>query len=366
MIFNNCNLIVPDISFWQDDNSTPNGIDFAAMKAAGAVGVIIRAGQNSWLDSDFHTNWNAAKAAGLPRGSYWFYDSRTEPAKQANQWHAAIGNDLPELGLWADLEESYNGPYQGEGNCKQFALAVGAYFPRTMQGVYTAAWWWSDTQRRMVDDAFWGAYPLWNAQYGVSSSFVAVPRPWQNRQDKIVFWQFTASGDGAKYGVESKEIDLNLFNGDENKFKSYFNLTETLPSPDGETGETMTRIIKGTVVATAIQRRQMPAGDAFMPARYLQKNDVIEADRQDTLLPQWLHLTKINGVAVVGDDWVSAGMSEQYISWEWVDVQTEPEPPTTDPDTVSVDIEADIVATFNGAQYHGVIAFGNVQLLKVA
>jgi hypothetical protein len=131
----------------------------------------------------------------------------------------------------------------------------------------------------------------------------------------------------------------------------------------------MTRIIKGTVVTTAIQRRQSPAGNAFSPARYLQRNDVIEADRQDTALPQWLHLTNINGVAVVGDDWVSAGASEQYISWEWAEVSVEPppvEPPPADPDAVAVDIEMDVVATFNGSQYHGVIAFGNVQLQKVA
>ncbi len=29
------------------------------------------------------SNWQGAKAAGLMRGSYWFYDSRTSPKRQA-------------------------------------------------------------------------------------------------------------------------------------------------------------------------------------------------------------------------------------------------------------------------------------------
>jgi GH25 family lysozyme M1 (1,4-beta-N-acetylmuramidase) len=361
MIFDNHGIVIPDVSFYQDDNSTPGKVDFVKMKAAGAMGVIIRAGQNSWEDPDFRDHWKAAREVGLPRGSYWFFDSRSGPGTQANLWRSLIGNDVPELGFWTDLEESYGGVFKGERNWRQLVLAMQAFYPGILHGVYTADWWW---QAQVVAEPwFWKAYPLWVAQYVSQPSYVDLPAPW--REGTAVLWQHTSSGNGPFYGAESMEIDLNFFNGDENKFKSYFHLTETLPSPDGETGETMARIIKGTVVATAIQRRQAPAGDAFMPARYLQKMDVIEADRQDTLLPQWLHLTKINGVAVVGDDWVSAGMSEQYISWEWVDVPTEPEPPTPAPDTVSVDIEADIVATFNDVQYHGVIAFGNVQLQKV-
>src|SRR5690349_7631969 len=78
-------VIGPDVSFYQDDPETPQGIDFKRMKASAGY-VIIRAGQNVWVDSDFKGNWLAAKQAGLPRGSYWFYDSRVEPKKQAELW----------------------------------------------------------------------------------------------------------------------------------------------------------------------------------------------------------------------------------------------------------------------------------------
>ena len=50
------NVIGPDVSFYQDDPETPQGIDFKKM-AITAGYVIIRAGQNIWVDSDFKANW---------------------------------------------------------------------------------------------------------------------------------------------------------------------------------------------------------------------------------------------------------------------------------------------------------------------
>ena len=113
------NVIGPDVSFYQDDPETPQGIDFVKMrKSAGYV--IIRAGQNSWVDSEFKISWRQAKLAGLPRGSYWFYDSRTEPKKQAELWVQQFGGDFGELPLFADFEESYMGPYRGWKNWYTF------------------------------------------------------------------------------------------------------------------------------------------------------------------------------------------------------------------------------------------------------
>jgi len=72
------NVIGPDVSFYQDDPQTPQGIDFAKLRANAGY-VVIRAGQNLWADRDFKLNWREAKSVGLPRGSYWFYDSRADP-----------------------------------------------------------------------------------------------------------------------------------------------------------------------------------------------------------------------------------------------------------------------------------------------
>ena len=70
------NVIGPDVSFYEDDPETPQGIDYVKMRASAGY-VIIRTGQNIWVDSDFKLNWREAKLAGIPRGAYWFYDSRS-------------------------------------------------------------------------------------------------------------------------------------------------------------------------------------------------------------------------------------------------------------------------------------------------
>ena len=46
------NIIGPDVSFYQDDPTTPAAINFVKM-AANAGYVIIRAGQNTWEDVKF-------------------------------------------------------------------------------------------------------------------------------------------------------------------------------------------------------------------------------------------------------------------------------------------------------------------------
>lgn len=188
------------------------------MKQAGAEGVILRAGQNVWQDEDFKDYQRDAKDAGLPRGYYYFYDSRVDPGKQANVWRAAIAGDLPELGLWCDFEDSYKGPFHGEKYWQQFILAMEAFYPNVKIGIYTANWWWKD---QIINyPLFWNKYPLWVAQYTEKPEDVVLPKPWQS----CVLWQYTSHGNGTLYGVESFNIDLNHFNGDENKFRSFFGL----------------------------------------------------------------------------------------------------------------------------------------------
>jgi len=106
------NAIGPDVSFYQDQPETPQHIDFVKMGKT-ADFVIIRAGQNLWVDRDFKYNWAEAKKAGLPRGTYWFYDSRADPKRQAELWVESMGGDFGELPLFADFEDAYGGQYQG-------------------------------------------------------------------------------------------------------------------------------------------------------------------------------------------------------------------------------------------------------------
>ena len=263
-------IIGPDVSFYQDDPGTPVGIDFVRMNKL-ADFVIIRAGQNKWIDRDFNRNWGAAKTAGLPRGSYWFYDSRADPKAQAEIWAGLVENEMGELPLFADFEEAYNGEFKGWENWRKFLDHLRSLVGGKEIGIYTAYYYWVNNAPNPVTQAnaleYFHRYPLWIANYGVTTPLV--PRPWSS--DEWLFWQFTAMGDGIIYGVESAEIDLNYFNGDAQAFADRFNVPLPQdPEPPEPTGK------KYIVNARALYVRQGP-GTNYKAIGYLLRNDIVEA-----------------------------------------------------------------------------------------
>jgi lysozyme len=215
-------IIGPDVSFYQDDPYTPVQINFDVMKGKTDF-VIIRAGQGNWSDPDFEYNWENAGKVGLLRGAYFLYDSRQNPLVQAQKLKDTLKDRIPEIGIWMDFEERYNGPYSSENNFKAFAEKLKLLYPNFKYfGVYTAYYYWLE---RIKDFSYWSQYSLWIANY--KTSIPRVPAPWA--PDNWLFWQFTDSGDGASYGVESSRIDLNFFNGDLTKLKQRFGLEVVIP-----------------------------------------------------------------------------------------------------------------------------------------
>ncbi len=208
----------PDISFYQDNPTTPQRIDFVKMKQQ-ADFVIIRAGQNLWVDRDFQHNWAEARRVGLPRGSYWFYDSRVNPSKQAEKYVETLGNDLGELPLFLDLEENYGGPYAGWQHWYTCLERLKTLVGGKEIGIYTAYFYWTThAPGTPANLQYFRQYPLWIAHYQVLQP--RIPAPWT----EWLFWQYTDKADGAAYGVESREIDMNYFNGDGEAFRRRFNL----------------------------------------------------------------------------------------------------------------------------------------------
>jgi len=213
-----------DVSFWQDV------INFVVMKAAGLAGVIIRAGQGGWEDIKFKINWALARAAGLPRGSYWFYDSRKDPRAQAELWWSLLDGDTGELVHVADFEESYGGSYGSKAHFKEFLLHFQELsgLPANRIAIYTGFWWWL---ARVGDDPFFVRYNLWLASYGSMES-ARIPAPWS--ANDLLFWQYTPSGNGVAYGVSSAEIDLNWYCCDTIAYHRRFPLIEgeqPMPEP---------------------------------------------------------------------------------------------------------------------------------------
>lgn len=261
-------IIGPDVSVFQDDPETRRHVDFTRMKEV-ADFVIVRAGQNIWPDSDFAENWRRTKSNGLPRGSYWLYDSRADPERQAELWLERLGDDRGELPLFADFEEEYRGPFTGWRHWKVFLERVKSLAGTKEVGIYTAYFYWKNhAPNAGTELEYFHQYSLWIANYGVPQPFV--PDPWP--ANEWLFWQFTASGDGPFYGAESLNIDLNYFNGDAEAFAARFGVPVPPDPgvPDNPTGKKY-RVTTGTLFV-----REGP-GTNYRSVGYLQLNDIVEA-----------------------------------------------------------------------------------------
>ena len=208
---------LPDVSFWQDDPTTPVVIDFNQMVAQ-TCAVIIRAGQGSFSDKVFKTSWVNAKTAGLLRGSYWFYDSRAHPKRQAEKWAETLAGDLGEMELWCDFEERYGGTFGGWRNWYDFMENLKVLLPNKPLGVYTGYYYW---QEFAAGVNYFGQYPLWIAAYGTDKP--RVPPIWKT----WLLHQFTDDYPSAGWGAESQEIDMNYFAGTEEDFRARYNLPTT-------------------------------------------------------------------------------------------------------------------------------------------
>ena len=292
------NVIGPDVSFYQDDPETPQGIDFVKMrKSAGYV--IIRAGQNTWVDSDFKINWREAKLAKLPRGSYWFYDSRTEPKKQAELWVSLFGGDFGELPLFADFEENYKGPYKGWKNWYTFLERLKSLVGGHEIAIYTAYYYWRDNAPNATTQAtnldYFRQYPLWIAHYAAVDPMI--PLPW--KKGEWLFWQYTETGDGKLFGVESKGIDLNYFNGDYAALKTRFNLT--IPDPDPNPNpipddDNPTGITYRVTAQPSLKVREGP-GTTYTSIGLLYPNETVEEINANSDRT-WLKVRKADGSLV--------------------------------------------------------------------
>ena len=222
-----------DVSHWQDDKSTAQKIDFKKAKAAGAEFVFIKVSERGSIDRDFEFNWKAAKTAGLLRGGYHFLRWTLSGSLQARIFCDIMKDDPGELPPVADFEApNYGDIYPSNALLAQFLEVVESTTKR-IPIIYTSPGYWNIHGKikgtNKIDDK-WKYYPLWIAHY-TKADKPTIPPPWLD----WLFWQYSAKGDGLKYGAESKSIDLNWFNGDVPDLFALAGQGETEPLPgDGD------------------------------------------------------------------------------------------------------------------------------------
>jgi len=227
-----------DVSKWQDDNSTPQHMDFTKAKAQGAEYVFIKASERLGADADYAWNWKAAKDAGLLRGAYHFLRWDVSGLMQARYFcNDVMGGDFGELPPVADFEAppKYSSStvvshWPSNALLFQFLEEV-----ENISGkrpiIYTSPGFWSSygkIKNTSTYDQKWAYYPLWIANYGVADPLI--PKPWTT----FTFWQYSATGDGIKFGAESKGLDMNWFNGDLLALYAFAGIGEITPPPDDD------------------------------------------------------------------------------------------------------------------------------------
>jgi lysozyme len=191
-----------DVSKWQ------GSVDWKSVQQAGVAFAFVRATYgSSEVDSSFNDNWQAMKEAGIIRGAYHFFLAADDPAQQAEFFIRTVGSldpdDLPPV---IDVEA-------GSGVNSNLAESVETWLSNVAQGlgrtpiIYTAPSFWNAN----LTSAF-GNYPLWVAEYGVSS-----PRA-VNGWDDWTFWQYSSTG---KIAGVNGDVDLDYFNGTQQALSAF-------------------------------------------------------------------------------------------------------------------------------------------------
>ena len=211
--------MILDLSRWQ------GVLDAAKAKAAGVVGVILRATIGDYYtDSMFAENWQRAADEGLLVGGYHVFKPSIAAVRQIQHYIDVIGARVPDFPHTIDVELDDNLSNSTVTNCLKACMP---YIPRVrgkLPAIYTRKYWWDDNI--INDGTDWTIYPLHVAHY-TTNLVPLLPRSWST----WAIHQYSADGNGLGnfYGVQSADVDLNRFNGDEAALRAYCGLTTPFP-----------------------------------------------------------------------------------------------------------------------------------------
>ena len=190
-----------DVSKWD------GSIDWNAVKSSGKAFAFIRVSDGTnYPDATFTTNWKNAKAAGVYRGVYQYFEANQDPTAQAQLLLNALGSDLGELPAVVDVEVT-----DGE-SASTIRSRLDTWSSVVSQGtgrtpiVYVSPGFWPSVGGGKESD------DLWVANWGVSCP--SLPSAWSS----WVFWQYSSTGSVPGIG---SAVDLSYWNGSLADLKAY-------------------------------------------------------------------------------------------------------------------------------------------------
>lgn len=213
-----------DVSSWQ------RSIDFSAVKNSGIEVVYVKSSEGqSYIDPYFESNYQKAKANGLKVGFYHYVTARTvEQAQvQANFFARVISGKQADCRLAMDFEDFGNLSVSKINEISKTFLETLTNVTNSQVVIYSNAY-----SARTIFGQELTKYPLWVANYGVSSP--GSNGKWQT----WVGWQYTSTG------------YVNGISGyvDKNQFTDGIFVSSSTPLPNPETPESSST--ENTIVYT--------------------------------------------------------------------------------------------------------------------
>jgi GH25 family lysozyme M1 (1,4-beta-N-acetylmuramidase) len=318
-----------DISSHQDSPVITGTVDFVKMRDFGARAVGLRATNGITKDADFDT-FRANVKGVLPYFTYCYYNNIYPPKQQAQKYFDVIAPDMGAVCV-LDLEDKQSG-FIGWRHwydwIAEFQRLSG--LPDERIWLYTNETYFAERSGPITNAQrnWFSHYPLWLASYfsnpqHPSLQYVNVPAPWT----EIVMLQSGTPPFGLQAGVESKDIDYNLFNGDEAKFASIFGGVPQ-PAPVETPVETGEHRMIGQVIVTSSLNIRQSAGTSLPAIGTLRPGDTVEASQ---VVHGWWRLTRITRAGAniplpATECYAYEGDSQGYIR----DITPPVEPPTAE------------------------------------
>ena len=243
-----------DISRYQETQGKP--IDFKKMYNAGVRFLMINGGNtlstaDSVASKYYFADRSMAQAAGILTGMYYYVhlpntkiarvivaNAHNQALKVINRLNQHGGYSALDLPVALDLETTCT-QKTSSGICR-------ASMSKNNVGLWTQTWLTDLTQatgRKPIVYSYLsflsanlsspnalGAYPLWIATAGINP---AKPKsqpgiykdrcfrsPWSDASCYLswTFWQYSSGGAGARYGLQTGAVDLDIFNGSNDQF----------------------------------------------------------------------------------------------------------------------------------------------------
>lgn len=193
--------------------------------------LLLKSSQNSWKDPTFDNKVLNCRKYNIPFGLWHFYQPDVAPKSQVNKFleiYNSLGDKHP---VFLDCEDiAYLGS-DGKAvivrpnSAIQYTEWIGEWLDLVekstgqIPGIYTRESYWKSW---IIQSRDWSRYPLWVANYQVSSP--VLPPGWK----EWVIWQY---GSQKLDGVSSGAVDADVFNGSREDLLKFFYSPDSVNIP---------------------------------------------------------------------------------------------------------------------------------------